>query len=256
VQRPPWWSTGHIVAAFILLLLMVFAAQAIHGRIERMKLRAVFAERERLAHEMHDTLAQSFAGIGFQLQAIHDEVGNEIELREHLDLATGLVRTSHEEARRSISALRSETVEKLGLLQALDQCATRIANHGPMEVRVRNVGGGDPRSIPPRIADALYRIGQEAIANAVRHADASSLAISFFFESTAWQLLIEDNGRGFRLGEDNANFGIRGMGKRAESIGATLDIRSSPGKGTAVQVTVPRPRGLLRTNWREYARKM
>lgn len=106
VQRPPWWSTGHIVAGIIVLLLLVLAAQTIHGRIERMKLRAVFEERERLAHEIHDTLAQSFAGIGYQLQAIHDEVGNETELREHLDLATDLVRTSHDEARRSISALK------------------------------------------------------------------------------------------------------------------------------------------------------
>jgi signal transduction histidine kinase len=256
VQRPPWWSTGHIVAGFIMLLLLVLAAQAIHGRIERMKLRAVFEERERLAHEIHDTLAQSFAGIGYQLQAIHDEVGNETELREHLDLATDLVRTSHDEARRSISALRSETVEKLGLLRALDECAARIANGGPIEVQLRNVGGGDSGSIPPRVADALYRIGQEAIANAVRHADASKMVISLLHQSTAWQLLIEDDGRGFPSGQDSANFGIRGMGKRAESIGAALDIRSSPGAGTSVQVTVPRVKRLIRSRWREYDRKV
>jgi signal transduction histidine kinase len=256
VQRPPWWSTGHIVAGIIVLLLLVLAAQAIHGRIERMKLRAVFEERERLAHEIHDTLAQSFAGIGYQLQAIHDEVGNETELREHLDLATDLVRTSHDEARRSISALRSETVEKLGLLQALDECAARIANGGPIEVQLRNVGGGDPGSIPPRVADALYRIGQEAIANAVRHADASKMVISLLHQSTAWQLLIEDDGRGFPSGQDSATFGIRGMGKRAESIGAALDIRSSPGAGTSVQVTVPRVKRLIRSRWREYERKV
>lgn len=256
VQRPPWWSTGHIVAGIIVLLLLVLAAQTIHGRIERMKLRAVFEERERLAHEIHDTLAQSFAGIGYQLQAIHDEVGNETELREHLDLATDLVRTSHDEARRSISALRSETVEKLGLLQALDECAARIANGGPIEVQLRNVGGGDPGSIPPRVADALYRIGQEAIANAVRHADASKMVISLLHQSTAWQLLIEDDGRGFPSGQDSANFGIRGMGKRAESIGAALDIRSSPGAGTSVQVTVPRVKRFIRSRWREYDRKV
>jgi signal transduction histidine kinase len=256
VQRPPWWSTGHIVAGIIVLLLLVLAAQAIHGRIERMKLRAVFEERERLAHEIHDTLAQSFAGIGYQLQAIHDEVGNETELREHLDLATDLVRTSHDEARRSISALRSETVEKLGLLQALDECAARIANGGPIEVQLRNVGGGDPGSIPPRVADALYRIGQEAIANAVRHADASKMVISLLHQSTAWLLLIEDDGRGFPSGQDSANFGIRGMGKRAESIGAALDIRSSPGAGTSVQVTVPRVKRFIRSRWREYDRKV
>jgi len=255
VQRPPWWSTGHIVAGVIVLLLLVLAAQAIHGRIERMKLRAVFEERERLAHEIHDTLAQSFAGIGYQLQAIHDEVGNETELREHLDLATDLVRTSHDEARRSISALRSETVEKLGLLRALDECAARIANGGPIEVQLRNVGSGDSGSIPPRVADALYRIGQEAIANAVRHADASKMVISLLHQSTAWQLLIEDDGRGFPSGQDSANFGIRGMGKRAESIGAALDIRSSPGAGTSVQVTVPRTKGFIRPRRREYERK-
>jgi signal transduction histidine kinase len=256
VQRPPWWSTAHIVVAIVLLLLMALAAQAIHGRIERMKLRAVYEERERLAHEMHDTLAQSFAGIGFQLQAIHDEVGNEAELREHLDLATDLVRTSHEEARRSISALRSDTVEKLGLLHALDECAARIANGGPMEVRVQSLGGGDPRSMSPRIADALYRIGQEAIANAVRHADASKMVISLIHEASAWRLLIEDDGQGFPLGEDSAGFGIRGMGKRAESIGATLDIQSSPGKGTSVQVRVPPTKRLIRYRSIEYDRRM
>jgi signal transduction histidine kinase len=256
VQRPPWWSTAHIVVAIVLLLLMVLGAQGIHARIERMKLRAVYEERERLAHEMHDTLAQSFAGIGFQLQAIQDEVGNETELREHLDLATDLVRTSHEEARRSISALRSDTVEKLGLLQALEGCATRIANGGPMKVRVQTLGGGDPRSMAPRIADALYRIGQEAIANSVRHADASKMNISLIYEVSAWRLLIEDDGQGFPLGEDSAGFGIRGMGKRAESIGATLDIRSSPGKGTSVQVRVPLGKRLLRYRSREYDRRM
>jgi signal transduction histidine kinase len=242
VQRPPWWTPGHIAIAVLLLLLLLLAVQAVHGRIERMKLRAVFEERERLAHEIHDTLAQSFAGIGFQLQAIHDEVGNETELREHLNLASDLVRTSHDEARRSISALRSETVEKLGLLQALDECAARIATGGTMTVKVRDIGGSDSASIPPRIADALYRIGQEAIANAVRHADASHVEVSLMHEPAEWQLSIEDNGRGFPAGQATASFGIRGMGKRAESIGARLDISSAPGKGTSVRVHVPRPK--------------
>ena len=252
VQRPPWWSTAHIVAVIVSLMLVILAAQFIHAHIERMKLRAVFEERERLAHEMHDTLAQSFAGIGFQLQAIHDEVGNEAELRQHLELASELVRTSHDEARRSISALRSETVEKLGLLQALEQCATRIANEGLIEVRAHNLGGGEPRSIPPRIADALYRIGQEAIANAVRHADPSKIVISLDYQWGWWRLRIEDDGQGFTVGGDSASFGIRGMGKRAESIGARLEIRSSPGKGTSVEVIAPSTKRLPRSERREY----
>ena len=108
------------------------------------------------------------------------------------------------------------------------------------------LGGGDPLSMSPLIADALYRIGQEAIANAVRHADASKMVISLSTRRRAWQLLIEDDGQGFPSGEDSASFGIRGMGKRAESIGATLDIRSSAGKGTSVQVRVPPAKRLIR----------
>jgi signal transduction histidine kinase len=254
MQGPPWWSTGHIVAGVIILLLLVLAAQAVHGRIERMKLQAVFQERERLAHEMHDTLAQSFAGIGFQLQAIRDEVGNETELHEHLDLANDLVRSSHDEARRNISALRSEALETLGLLKALDDCAGRIVNGG--SIKVRSSSSGDPRAIPTRIADSLFRIGQEAIANAVRHAGATEIVISLFYEPIALRLTIEDDGRGFPAGADWASFGIRGMGKRAESIGASLDIRSWPGKGTTVEVKATLPKSILPASLRDYAARM
>ena len=254
LKGPPWWSAGHIVVSVIALLVIIVAAQALHGRIETLRLRAILEERERLAHEMHDTLAQSFAGIGFQLQAIRDEVGNETELHQHLDLAHDLVRTSHDEARRSISALRSEALEKLGLLKALEGCAERIVNGG--SVKVRCSSKGDPRTIPPRISDALYRIGQEAIANAVCHADPTELVISVFYDAGALSMTIRDNGRGFPVGEDSANFGIRGMGRRAERIGATLEIRSAAGEGTAVQVRAPLPKRFVLENWRYYASRV
>jgi signal transduction histidine kinase len=253
IHGPPWWSAGHIVAGIIVLLLVGLAAQAIHSRLDRMKLRAMFEERERLAHEMHDTLAQSFAGIGFQLQAIRDEVGNEEELREHLDLANDLVRASHEEARRSISALRSNALEEVGLLEALEKSALRMVNGGSMQVQTSS--SGNPRMISPRVADAFFRIGQEAIANAVRHSGATELTISLLYEPTTVTLLIEDNGRGFPVGEDSASFGIRGMGKRAESIGAWLDIRSSPGDGTSVQLVTPASKRALSTARQDYTSK-
>lgn len=254
IKGPPWWSAGHIVASIIALFVLIVAVQALYGRIETLRLHAILEERERLAHEMHDTLAQSFAGIGFQLQAIRDEVGNETELHQHLDLAHDLVRTSHDEARRSISALRSETLEKLGLLKALEGCAGRIVNGGSIKVRCSS--GGDPRTIPPRISDALYRIGQEAIANSVRHAEPTELVISILYESGGLSMTIQDNGRGFPAGEDSASFGIRGMGKRAEGIGASLEIRSSTGEGTSVQVKAPLPRRFVPENWRYYASRI
>jgi hypothetical protein len=125
LQGPPWWSTGNIVAATIVLLLLILAAQALHNYIERWRLIAVLDERQRLAHEMHDTLAQSFAGIGFQLQAIRDEIDDKGAMDRELDLASSLVRRSHEEAKRSIAALRPELLESVGLLRALEQSGWR-----------------------------------------------------------------------------------------------------------------------------------
>ena len=117
---------------------------------------------------MHDTLAQSFAGIGFQLQAIRDEIDDRTAIDRELDLASNLVRRSHEEAKRSIAALRPELLESVGLLQALEQGAKNMVAGGTIRVTV--FCSGEAHSIPVRISDTLFRIGQEALANAVRHA--------------------------------------------------------------------------------------
>ena len=127
LEGPPWWSTGHIVVAIIVLLLLILAAQTLHHYIERWRLIAVLEERQRLAHEMHDTLAQSFAGIGFQLQAIRDEIDDRSAIDRELDLASSLVRRSHEEAKRSIAALRPELA---GIGRPVARARTERAEHG------------------------------------------------------------------------------------------------------------------------------
>ena len=109
VEGPPWWSAGHIVAIVIGVLLLALASLTAYTLIERWRLQAVLEERERLAHEMHDTLAQSFAGIGFQLEAIQDEAGIESNILPQLNVARDMVRNSHEEARRSIATPPSRT---------------------------------------------------------------------------------------------------------------------------------------------------
>jgi signal transduction histidine kinase len=247
LQGPPWWSTGNIVAATIVLLLLILAAQALHNYIERWRLMAVLDERQRLAHEMHDTLAQSFAGIGFQLQAIRDEIDDKGAMDRELDLASSLVRRSHEEAKRSIAALRPELLESVGLLRALEQSAKSMVAGGTIQVTAFTVG--EAHSIPVRISDTLFRIGQEALANAVRHANSNALLISLTYSESALQLLVEDNGKGFVVGADSAGFGIRGMRKRADTISAELQIRSAPGQGTAVLANAPMPTKLIRTLW-------
>ena len=237
---PPWWSAGHLAAIAGVALILILAAQLLYSRIEHWRLRAVLEERERLAHEMHDTLAQSFAGIGFQLQAIRNDLkGNNAAALRQLDLASNLVRHSHDEARRSIATLRPESLESIGLLSALERSARRMVDGGSVEVVV--AAGGSARPVPVRTSDALYKIGQEAIANAVRHAQPTSLDVFLAYEKTEVSLVVQDNGIGFVGPVNTLGFGLQGMRKRAESISAVLTISSSLQNGTRVKVTAPLP---------------
>jgi two-component sensor histidine kinase len=245
---PPWWSTGHIIAILFGLLLLALVVNFVYHRIAHWRLQGVLEERQRLAHEMHDTLAQSFAGIGFQLQAIRNRLPEEESaVLQQLDLASNLVRHSHEEARRSIATLRPESLESEDILTALDHCALRMVEGGSVKVVVEKEG--DQRQIPLRIADTLYRIGQEAIANAVRHAQPSTLTIRLTYSHNLACLRIEDNGTGFQKGDGLAGFGIRGMKRRAQSISAEFHIESEPGAGTRIRINAPLPPRITLITW-------
>jgi signal transduction histidine kinase len=245
---PPWWNTGHVIAIVVGLLLLALVVNFVYHRIAHWRLQGVLEERQRLAHEMHDTLAQSFAGIGFQLQAIRNGIDDrETALIQQLSLASNLVRHSHEEARRSIATLRPEALESVDILSALDVCARRMVEGG--SVRVISEEEGDARTLPLRISDTLYRIGQEAVANAVRHARPSLLTIRLNYSNNHACLLIQDNGVGFESVGGLLSFGIRGMKRRAQSISADFKIQSKPGEGTTVQVTAPLPPRITPTSW-------
>jgi signal transduction histidine kinase len=245
---PPWWSAGHLAAIGATALILILAAQLLYSRIEHWRLRAVLEERERLAHEMHDTIAQSFAGIGFQLQAIRNDLqGNNSSALRQLDLASDLVRHSHDEARRSIATLRPESLESIGLLPALERSARRMVDGGSVQVAASTRGNTRPISV--RTTDALFKIGQEAIANAIRHAQPTSLNILLAYEKNEIVLLIEDNGTGFAGAGNTLGFGLQGMRKRADSISAALKIKSSPENGTLIEVTAPLPPRFTLAAW-------
>lgn len=245
---PPWWSAGHVIAMISGLLLTALAAVFVYQRVENWRLRAVLEERERLAHEMHDTLAQSFAGIGFQLQAIRNRLPvHESGLHQQLDFADNLVRHSHEEARRSIAMLRPDSLESEDLLAALDQHARRLVEGGA--VRVISERGGEVRPLPLRIADTLFRVGQESIANAIRHAKPTMLRIHLHYAQNAASLRIEDDGVGFVPRAGLQGFGIRGMRRRAQSVSATFHLDSAPGRGTRIDVTAPLPPRVTVSTW-------
>lgn len=232
---PPWWNARHIALIAIAVLLLAMAANFAYHRVESWRLRAVLEERERMAYEMHDTLSQSFAGIGFQLKAIREEMPKQHpKLLQQLDLASELVRHSHEETRRSIAVLRPEQTGAEGLLAALRECANRLVEGGSVQIVATRTGEVAKTSL--RVADTLYHIGQEALANAVRHAHPATLKIRLTYEKDFVHLRIHDDGAGFSPGEDLPGLGIRSMRKRAANIGATLQIHSEPGEGTEIWI--------------------
>jgi signal transduction histidine kinase len=239
---PSWWSARHIFYIAVALGLLAIASllQALGGRVQQWHLRAAMAERERLAHEIHDTLAQSFAGIGFQLQAIQRSVPDSLpQLRQQVRHAADLVRHSHKEARRSFAPPRIGEEQPVDLIAELERSVRQMLNDGSIEITVTTTG--DPVEIPARMTAELLRIGQEAIANTVQHAAASRLDILLQFAPTQVTLTVEDNGVGFVKSGDLLGFGLRGMRKRAASIGAPLEIQSAPGSGARIRVAASVP---------------
>lgn len=248
ISGPPWWNTEHVLAIGAVVFLLAILAILLYHSIQSWRLRTVLDERGRLAHEMHDTLAQSFAGIGFQLQAIRNALPQGMPaLDRQLELASDLVRHSHEETRRSIASLRSESFEPEDILAALGDCAHRLIGSASVQVVLEKEG--EQRTVPLQTADALYRIGQEAIANSIRHANPGSLAVRLTYRENLVSLEIEDDGRGFSSSTYQSGFGIRGMRRRAQAVSAAFQIVSQPGYGTLVRTEAPLPPRVTFASW-------
>jgi signal transduction histidine kinase len=265
---PPWWTPLRLGEIGFAILLLCLLAQYLYGRAEQWRWRAIVQERERLAHELHDTLAQSFAGVAFQLQGIRNgleraDPAGIARVNQQIDLACDVVRQTHEEASLSIAMLREEWPAGKELGAALEQCAASIVAGGHVRIvrRGRTDVRGGPGHIPVRVADALFHIGREAVVNSVRHADPRQIALSVEYETKRVRLAVEDDGRGFDAAQRTRGFGLRGMEKRARSIGAHLEVTSEPGKGTRVEVNAPltehmSSRGLWWTFWSRLKQRM
>jgi signal transduction histidine kinase len=250
ISGPPWWSADHIAEILAALLALCFIAYILYSRTQDWKLRMVMAERESLSHEIHDTLSQCFAGIGFQLRGVLHRLQNESSpveldsLRDEVSVAYGFVKRSHEVARRSLGGLRPETLASTGLIPALNETAKRLIGEG--SITVDTVTTGDARPVPLHVIDSLFRIGQEAIANALQHGHPRRLRISAHYATRTLRLIVEDDGAGFSIGDRSHQrsngFGLNGMKLRTESVNGQLDIQSAPGRGTRIVVTAPIPR--------------
>lgn len=241
--KPHFYQTYWFYAVCTLVLAL-FVWQLYRIRIRRVESQfaAVLAERNRIAREIHDNLAQEMLGISVQLEVVARTMPASAELaRTHLDRVRVLVRHGIAEARRYVWDLRSQALDKNDLASALSDTARRLTNETAVQAEVEVTGTF--RSLSPLIEGNLLRIGQEAINNAVRHAQARKILINLKFDAKRVQLSVHDDGHGFAYQESNngeaRHFGLVGMRERAERIGGTLSINSRADKGTRVLVDVP-----------------
>ncbi len=204
--------------------------------------KAVLTERTRLAQELHDTVEQTLTGIALQLDAaskLHDR-SPENSLR-HLELARSLMAKSQVEVRQSVWDLRSRELEQFDLATALTEGARQITCGTNVQVRFET--RGKPRSLPEVVEENLLRIGQEALANIIKHSGATHVGIELQFEQQQVCLQVKDNGTGFDLekavGPSEGHFGLLGMSERAKRLGGRFSLSSKPEEGTSVRVEIP-----------------
>ncbi|KAM3098870.1 PAS domain S-box protein [Phormidesmis sp. 146-12] len=203
---------------------------------------SILEERNRMAREIHDTLAQAFTGILAQVGAAKQVLTDDVEATgAHLDLIKELARTGLTEARRSVVALRPQLLEEGSLQSALHRLVAQLRT-AALDTTLYYEIEGAVYALPSEVESNLLRIGQEALTNAIRHAHADEIRVELRYDRDRFCLRVKDNGQGFGVGSipSSEGFGLLGMSERAERIGAQLTIRSQPGQGTEMIVTVNR----------------
>ncbi|TPG45535.1 PAS domain S-box protein [Rhodanobacter glycinis] len=199
---------------------------------------AVIDERNRMAREIHDTLAQGFTGVIVQLEAAEDAKlhGLTDEADDHLDRARNLARESLSEARRSVQALRPRALEKETLHEALNTLLARTT--AATSTRSEFILQGTPRQLPPEWDENILRITQEALTNTLRHAQASHFKALISFGPDEVLLELSDTGHGFNPADGHAGFGLLGISERVDRMGGQLKIRSTRGSGTTLLIVL------------------
>ncbi len=204
---------------------------------------AVLGERNRMAREIHDTLAQGFTGIVLQLEAAEQALEDSpAEVVDHLSRAKGLARDSLQEARRSVWNLLPQALEQRSLETALREEVGRFAATG--QERASFGLSGDRRELSPNVQAALLRICQESLTNVMKHSKATEVNVNLSFYPEAVYLAIQDDGVGFdptdhTKEKGQGGFGLMSMEQRIKLLGGTFNVSSAMGEGAMVEVRIP-----------------
>jgi signal transduction histidine kinase len=200
---------------------------------------AVFEERNRMARDIHDTLAQGFTGVIVQLEAAEDAIscGYRKEADKHLHQAGELARRSLSEARRSVHALRPQALQEHNFWDALKgsikNTTVGTSLHTTFEAQ------GKLPKLPQAWQENLLHIGQEALTNTLKYAHARNFETRLSYKARELRLELRDDGDGFKAKDRHDGVGLAGMRERVEQMGGELEITSSRGKGTKVTVLLP-----------------
>jgi ligand-binding sensor domain-containing protein/signal transduction histidine kinase len=242
---PHFWQTWWF-RTLLGLAVLFLGFQIYRMRVRNVELRfnAVLAERTRIAREIHDTLAQDIVGIGVQLELASRLLGTSVDAaRNQLDTARTLVKSSLAEARSSIWNLRSAASGADDLPARIHRAVTQASAGGT--ARLRFQVRGTYRAAPLRVEDQLLRVSQEAVNNAVHHAEASTIDVALAYDTHAVELSIDDDGRGFiydpQTFVQGGHFGLKGIEERAAEIGGTLRVDTQPAKGARISLRVEIP---------------
>jgi two-component system NarL family sensor kinase len=200
----------------------------------------VLEERNRLAREIHDTIAQGLAAIAMQLEtadALLESEAPKESVRSTIARALALTRSSLDEARRSVLDLRAAPLEERHLAEALEDLVRRWKLEQKISVSLDLLG---TRPLPVRVEVGLYRIAQEALNNIAAHAGAHRVTLRLMMTPDRILLSIQDDGRGFDTATaGHERHGLVGMSERARLLGGTLRIESTPGEGTRIETDIP-----------------
>jgi signal transduction histidine kinase len=203
--------------------------------------REVIEERKRMAREIHDTLAQQFAGILLNLEAVNGfEQADWQIVSECLARARELAKSGLEDARRMLLGLRPKPLENARLSEVLAELAERFSRECGINCSFRTTGSS--RNLPDEIDNELYRVAQEALCNVRKHSRAHSASMLLSYRADGVTLTVRDNGQGFTASKRQAGthgFGLPTMYDRAHRLGGRMDLNTGPGLGTELRLEVP-----------------
>ncbi len=261
IRSAPWWTPGRLATALsailVLLAISLLGNEFLRRRValrgaelaESMRARrdleveteATLKERQRLAADLHDNLAQTLTGVALQIHATHTAPDTPLASR-NLVLAEKMLTQSREELRRSVWNLHPAALEGSFLREALrDICADIFEG---TEISVTVDGKGEEEAIGRLVAENLFLLAKEAVTNAAKHASPRKISVSIDYPPDRVVLRVSDDGTGFdpplAPGSHEGHFGLSGMRERARRLGSELQLKSKPGHGTEISVSVPR----------------